>query len=386
MEKTFYVSNMGEAIKLIRKEMGPDAFIIDTKVIDEKNDMLQYFGGKRLKVIAKKDETTDKEKLNEKAIDVNKILQLASKNNPYNIMKSPVANSDNNNNIESKDMTCLEKQVIELKSMVEAVTTALFNKENSDSSNLNCRECSYYQKLVDNDIDEKLALKLSSAFNDCLPGETFESFMKSNIEKCLNFEEFDKSNKIYFFIGTPGAGKTTSIIKLAINLKLKNNAKLLIITTDIYKEAGFHQIDNQCSMVEITTLKAGNQNQLLNILTEKYGDFDYIFIDTPGLENDCVNFFQHIPKSIQYKKILVLNANSRYREQIKKIEIFNNTGFDNLIFTKTDETHSLGNVYNIISKFPDKKITALMNGQAIPTDVITDKNQSIDYFYQKVCC
>ncbi|MGM0608458.1 MAG: hypothetical protein ACQESP_08565 [Candidatus Muiribacteriota bacterium] len=383
MEKTYYVSNMGEALTLIRKELGPEAFIIDQKMVDSSNDsnMLQYFSGKKLKVVAKAPDETNGETEKGKK-DGNFFSSFNS--DPIQQSKSV---SGVMNNFQTQQEIELQNQLNDLKKIVSSLSGAVKpEKEDNEDNSLMVGREKYIKRLIENDVEEALAFKILHRFPDDGSEAHFEEVIKESIEKKLKLSNIfeRKEDKIYFFIGHPGAGKTTSIIKYAVSMKLKNDAKILNVTVDNYKESGFQQLDSQCKMVDIKTIKANNPKQLVDILSENYDKYDYIFIDTPGVEDDCENITKLLPETISHKKLFVLNANGRYMEQVEKIENISNVGIDGMIFTKTDETLSLGNLLNILYKYQGIELAGFMNGQNIPSDMIVDNDKCVDYFLQKI--
>ncbi len=64
-----------------------------------------------------------------------------------------------------------------------------------------------------------------------------------------------------------------------------------------------------------------------------------------------------------------MSATSKYIDMINTIKCFNEIGFDNIIFTKLDETCSVGPMLAVMlnSKTP---LAYFTNGQGVPYDIL----------------
>ena len=70
----------------------------------------------------------------------------------------------------------------------------------------------------------------------------------------------------------------------------------------------------------------------------------------------------------EYQSFLVLSATTKYKDMLKIVEKYNSfTGYQ-LIFTKLDETNSLGNILNVKLQ-TDTPIAYVTSGQNVPSDI-----------------
>ncbi|MCK9225209.1 MAG: hypothetical protein M0R46_01175 [Candidatus Muirbacterium halophilum] len=359
MEKIFYVDSKCEGYQKIKKEMGENALILSFEEIlknGDENNKSDCFSSKKYKVTAYIDD--GKENLKE------------VENNSFSI------------NEDGLKIQSLEKQVNDLKKYVDLLAKNQINNEfevNETNPIDNIIE-KFYAKFLDNDIKPDIALLIKQRLDIANP----DNSTKLALSELFELSELSCDDKIHFFIGNPGSGKTTSIIKLSTTFSIGLKKKILIITTDCYKESGYDQIFEQCDFLGIHSMKAQNSKELINLISKNFNNYDLIFIDTPGVDKDYKALNNIFPENMSYKTTLVLNANSRYREQVKKISFFNEIGFDFIVFTKLDETFSYGNIINIMHDNSQKKLICLTNGQDTAKNIIINKEKCVELLMQGI--
>jgi flagellar biosynthesis protein FlhF len=82
-------------------------------------------------------------------------------------------------------------------------------------------------------------------------------------------------------VGQPGAGKTTTIAKLAAR-SVFNNLKTVVITADTTRAGGVEQLAAFTKVLNLPLLKVNNPEELKKALDDNK-DADHIYIDCPGL-------------------------------------------------------------------------------------------------------
>ena len=92
---------------------------------------------------------------------------------------------------------------------------------------------------------------------------------------------------VIIFCGLQGSGKTTSIAKIAKVLKIKNNKKILLASTDIYRPAAQEQLEILGNQIQIDFIKSSNLTSVKDIVTNamtkaKKEYYDLLMIDTAG--------------------------------------------------------------------------------------------------------
>ena len=178
------------------------------------------------------------------------------------------------------------------------------------------------------------------------------------------FEENDQTPKILIFIGVNGSGKTTTIGKIAS--QIRDEKKILIAACDTFRAAAIDQLKNWSDKSN-NDFFSGNTNQdpasVAFQATEKFKreNYNYLLIDTAGrlsnntnLVNQLVklkNVVSKIDSKAQIETILVLDGTNG-SNMIKQVDIFGKElDVTSIIITKLDGTAKGGALISIANKY-----------------------------------
>ncbi|PKL50784.1 MAG: hypothetical protein CVV42_01915 [Candidatus Riflebacteria bacterium HGW-Riflebacteria-2] len=196
-------------------------------------------------------------------------------------------------------------------------------------------------------------------------------------EKKLKFSpeiEFKRKNgpTVVVFIGPTGVGKTTTIAKLAAAYGIcpREQKSIALFTLDTYRIGAVNHLQQFAEIIgaEMEILYKPDE---INPALERHQDKDLIIVDTAGrcqkdTDEICElsGFIEKLPSASKY---LVLSATSKYTDMIDTIRCFGRVGFDHLIFTKIDETNTIGPLLALLFK-TGKSLAYITNGQKVPED------------------
>ncbi|MDK7312324.1 signal recognition particle protein, partial [Streptococcus oralis] len=84
-----------------------------------------------------------------------------------------------------------------------------------------------------------------------------------------------------------GAGKTTTVGKLANHLREEDHRKPLLVAADVYRPAAIDQLETIGRQLDLPVFQLGNQVSPVEIAQKavvyaKENNYDTIFIDTAG--------------------------------------------------------------------------------------------------------
>ncbi len=82
-------------------------------------------------------------------------------------------------------------------------------------------------------------------------------------------------------VGPTGVGKTTTVAKLAANLKLKENARVALVTIDTYRIAAIDQLKKYADIID-APLAVVNEPREVQDAIARVADYDFVIIDTAG--------------------------------------------------------------------------------------------------------
>ena len=246
-----------------------------------------------------------------------------------------------------------------------------FQSKKVDSQTLEELESVLISADISLDVVEKLinSVRKVKASEQDITNVVLETLAKE-IEGILQpkereiFVENDQTPKILIFIGVNGSGKTTTIGKIASQIRDEN--KILIAACDTFRAAAIDQLKSWADKSK-SDFFSGNINQdpasVAFQATEKFNkeDFDYLIIDTAGRLSNNTNLVNQLIKlknvvlkindKTKIETILVLDGTNG-SNMIKQVDIFGKElDVTSIIITKLDGTAKGGALISIANKY-----------------------------------
>lgn len=173
------------------------------------------------------------------------------------------------------------------------------------------------------------------------------------------------------FIGTTGVGKTTTIAKLAAQLMLHSRKTVGLISIDHYRIGAMEQLKTYASILGIPCFPAFTKKDFLFALG-RMEKRDVVLIDTAGQSH------YDQPRVAELKSMmaddplisshLLMSVSTSDSEMSKAAENFSPLKFQSYIFTKVDEAESYGSILNQVMNLP-LPISYITTGQNVPEDI-----------------
>lgn len=181
-----------------------------------------------------------------------------------------------------------------------------------------------------------------------------------------------QGTEVVAFVGPTGAGKTTTIAKLAARLHLEKKKKTGLISIDNYRIGAFDQLKTYASIIGIPCIPAFTKEEIMKALKRLSG-MDYILVDTAGQSHLDKKRLAELQSLMAVgcnidSHLVVSAATGRMdmRDVVESFRLLNPVGY---IFTKLDETRRRGGIIDQIAEYP-MPVTFLTNGQEVPEDII----------------
>lgn len=229
-------------------------------------------------------------------------------------------------------------------------------------------EMSYIEQIID---DIKGSIGSNSSLDNILAGVYQKIVLKIGQPRLIDTQ--NKKTKFIFFIGPTGVGKTTTIAKIASTMKLSKKVKVALVTSDTYRIAAVEQLRTYANILSIPLKVVYTAEEMENIRDELI-DYDLVLIDTAGRSHnnveqkeDLIKLLGAIPQDEQ-EVYLVLSSTTKYKDLVRISQTYSEMTKYNLIFTKLDETDTIGNIYNlrVLTSAPLSYATW---GQNVPDDI-----------------
>lgn len=290
-----------------------------------------------------------------------------------------------------KESSAIEEKLDSLQSLLEQqLQKPDEDKEDKDSRDGAAKEETEIDKfmkllhdtMLNNEVDEKYAGEIideiaqinkpNMPFDYALANIYQKMILKFGMPNCIT--PASKGIKMVFFIGPTGVGKTTTIAKIASIFRVDQKKKVALLTADTYRIAAAEQLRTYANILEVPFRIIYTVEEIEKAL-EDFRDYDYILVDTAGhshqnsaQKESMSNFIHSVDGKIEKEVYLVLSATTKYRDLISIADAYKEMTDFKLIFTKLDETTTLGNLLNL-RLYTDAALSYVTYGQNVPDDI-----------------
>ncbi|HEX3011069.1 MAG TPA: flagellar biosynthesis protein FlhF [Syntrophomonadaceae bacterium] len=364
--KKYIGDDFQEAISKAKKEMGQDAIILHTRHI-KKGGLFGFFARTQVEITVAMDESlqVERDKARRTVPAASAVPQHASE-----------ANADN----PAIKTSQLVQEMLQMKEIMSDIKSRMF--EVGNIRGISDKVQDFYRRLLNNNVDSQIALKIASSVEARLPGDkgtdlawVDEVCIRTLHDYIVDIQKIppppDKKGQIVVLVGPTGVGKTTTIAKLAANLTFLESKQVAMITLDTYRIAAAEQLRTFAEIIGIPLKVVFNAADLEEAIAD-FKEKDVIFIDTAGRspfnEAHMEELQQFIVKAHPDETILVLSVTTSTREIIEIYEKFSVLNIDRLIFTKLDETRCYGQILNAIDEIR-LPVAYFTTGQNVPDDI-----------------
>lgn len=399
--RKFQAETEEAAILQAKEELGKDAIVMNIK-FEKPRGLRKFFRKPSVEITAAIDDepsVNTGEDMLSKMQEIQKNLEAAKKKQEQeqrkDIIPEKEAEKKQKDDLEKSASTiAIENRLDNLQQMLEKQmeTEDKNRKETTDEENSEKTEKSdetktdacirlVREKLIGNEVEEKFADVILGEIKKTIKKDTtIDQILSSIYQKIVlklgqtkEIEVSEEQPKYVFFIGPTGVGKTTTIAKIASNLKIQKKAKVGLITSDTYRIAAVEQLRTYANILGIP-LKVVYSEEEMAEAKEEYKDYDIVLIDTAGRSHknaEQTEDIEHLVKVVPEEErdvYLVLSTTTKYRDLVKITETYSKLGKYNLIFTKLDETCCIGNILNI-KMLTGVALSYSTSGQNVPDDI-----------------
>ncbi len=365
--KTYRARTLTEALTKMKLDLGPNAILLDQKEVKPKG-IFALFKDPQIEVhgaISDKPNTSSYSRL----FNVSKSqdsTQLRQK-----------SNSDSNSSLIQKELAEIKEQLANL-TMGKIKT----DKDKSQKEYENLTLNRFREIMKENDIGDDIIGKILEAIekeidvslidDDRVIKEKIKRKMMDLVDTtgAINIE--GKQARVFVLVGPTGMGKTTSLVKIAANYKLKQQKEIEIISLDNYRIGASEQLKAYADIMQSPFKKVANKKELRDAV--KKSKANLILIDTAGRspqDDMSISMLDDYIKELNLHYVdifLVMSANIKNRDMLEISKKYSQINYKYLLFTKIDETLSTGALFDAAYRIK-KPISFITFGQDVPKDI-----------------
>ena len=364
--KRFEAPTMTEALRLIKKEFGPDAVILSARSLSQEKSL---FGIKRpagIEVTAATDTLNDT--LETQAIETQAISAAAG---------------GASGSLKGQKISIRIDDSISKKSLINTIQTGLKSlsiRKNTQPASAgmdkiverfkNHFALQGVEEIFIKELVERFAGKYGSEMvwgSEVFNSRLLEVFSKMGISAGTP-EKRSRRPQLHGFVGPAGGGKSSAIAKLTAIYAHQHKQKVGWITFDTKRVAAAAQLQVYGKIIGVPLELVSGLREFREAL-KRFENMDHIFIDTPGMgirDAQVIEEMSGILKQAHVDTVyLVAGAPTKNEDLIQMVKAYKSLSVTSLIVTKLDESQSYGNVFNLLmhSKLP---VSYFTSGQAIP--------------------
>jgi flagellar biosynthesis protein FlhF len=283
----------------------------------------------------------------------------------------------------------LAADVSELKRELEAMRRALTRSAYAPGERRGSPPELYeaYAALTASDVNPELARSILDAAERVAPAAkdraAFDRAVFAELQSRIVTQPLlgrgEARPHIVTLAGPPGAGKTTTLVKLAVNYGLVCRRPPLLLSIDTYRVAAADQLRSFAAILGVAFQALETPAALAQTIEEHRGK-DLILIDTPGFGFGDLDAASGLARFLAGRQDidtqLVLPASMKAADLTRVAQAFEIFAPQRLIFTKLDETGSFGPIANESAR-SGRPVSFLGTGQRIPEDLESARPERI---------
>lgn len=362
--KRYLVREMQEAIRLIKEDLGPEAVIVSSYRVPAKG-FWGLFAPRLLEVTAAVDDRPQV-KLDVECPPAQLAVDAAR---PPAGMLAPGRAGDR---AEGRWPAAPARELRTGSWRLEAPVRASFAAQKSGPVD-------WRRLLLDMEIQECLVDRLLAALDNGNPAggrglsrEGYTGLYREVVRLLDPLYRPRPGARVLAFIGPPGAGKTTTLAKLATRSVLYEQKRVGLVAVSSYRIGAYDQLKAYGDFLGVPVDVVMTPAELSQVL-EHNADKDCVYVDTDGRPArnagavlELKGFLDAVGEPCDV--FLVLNSATKNKDLMNIARGFQRIGYNGLVFTRLDETDTYGSILNLMCAF-GTPAAYLSDGQEVPDDI-----------------
>jgi flagellar biosynthesis protein FlhF len=354
--KTYFSTSVEAAVDLARRELGPDAMLVNSRPAPED---VRHLG--RYEVIFATGGPATPPKPQARAVEPFLPAKGAARKPPGSAGQSDT-----------------HLQLEDIRLQLTTIRQSLWTSRPESESVTNPSDASLLRRSLEaNGVEPSMARELIHSVVRQNPGSaTREQLRYALAAEMENRVQTDPAlPAVVAFVGPPGRGKSTMLVKLAIAQGLARRFAVRILSMDNYRVGANEQMRCFGAILGVSYHSCETigelDHQLRNTWATDVHKPSLTLIDTSGYGPadllEAAELAAYLSADPEISVHLVLRADAKSADGISAVQRYSHFGVSRLIFTGLDEAETFGSLYGIAVQ-TGKPISFLGTGQRIPED------------------
>jgi flagellar biosynthesis protein FlhF len=404
--RTFSAGSMAEALVQVKSEMGGDALILHTRSYSRRRwfglrrvPIVEITAGQGLNVVGRARRQSRQQSqpqlrnfVEPRAASNSTLTALANSRrtamvptqadplqNSRQILQSPAANTAAVLNL-SQEMASVKAMVNDLMKQTRQSQAPHVPEDLLD----------FYTQMIQSQVAAEWASEILATLRNTLRPDQLRNSalvrekLAEQLEKMMPVSGPIVRKKthgphVVALIGPTGVGKTTTIAKLAANLKLHEKHTVGLITIDTFRIAAVEQLRKYADIIGSPLRVVASPEELREAI-DAMSECEFVLIDTAGRSPTDSLKLQELKNFLALAapdEVHLVLSSTASQECIESAAArFGNVGIDKILFTKLDEAVHVGVVLNVAKKI-GKALSYVTTGQDVPDDIEVGKGRRL---------
>ena len=305
-----------------------------------------------------------------------------------------VAEPEENNFEKDLEINQLKSEINQLRKVIQQfqqVPQQMVGRHPGADSDLSYEVSFMYEKLIESGISEEIVVDILKAAEGSLSRPQLkkkalvDAWVVRHIMDHTKIATGAFSGRYHVFVGTTGQGKTSSLVKLASHMAITQKKKIAIVSCDTTKVASHEQLKIYAQILNVPFAFVDDKKHWATV-DEALQDVDHILVDAPGLNlkdtEQKLLLNELVPQNASRRIHLVMSALAKDADINEVAQNYQTFGFDDVIFTRLDETVQHGIIFNFLRRF-EVPLHSFGIGPNIPDDFeLATRERLVDLIFK----
>jgi flagellar biosynthesis protein FlhF len=363
--KSFFANTIEEAIRQARMELGADAMLVNSK---QTGAEARHLGAYEVVVCGdpRESATVGEPREARRSLSTRPILSSGVRG------ASPVQSNPAQSNLDqvARDVSELK---LHLKQQMDKLAMTFARAGTGTAGGGSDGAISrIVTALADAEVDVDLALDIVSRIQPPSLPQKLRSELGKLASVSAELGSLGATPKVTALIGPPGCGKTSALVKLAVQYGVGARKLVHVLTIDTYRISAAEELRSYAAILGIG-FQVLETPAALGPALDECRHKDLVLIDTPGLSGTDLEAFQDWGNILSSRPgidiHLVLPASMRAADMKRVAGQYSMFHPHKLLFTRLDETQTLGPLLSLSVRMA-RPISFFSSGQRIPEDLV----------------